>query len=66
MMARRFVMKKLWTDRRLACAFAGMVLLFVLGMSKSADVAASIAAICLGIAGANAAEGVFKKEKPGE
>lgn len=48
-------MKRLWTCRRTFIAFAGLVTLAVLGW-RGADVASTIAAITIGLAGANAAE----------
>lgn len=53
------VMKKLLEDRRLFLAVFGIICLMILGYFKAADVAASIATICLAVAGANATEKVF-------
>ncbi len=48
-------------SRRSMVAVIGMSMLFVLGLVKGADVATSIAAIAMAVAGANAWQ---KKEKP--
>lgn len=47
-------------SRRSIVAVIGMCMLFVLGLVKGADVASSIAAISMAVAGANAWQ---KKEK---
>lgn len=49
-------MKQILNCRRSAIALIGMVLLFIIGIWNKADVAGSIAMICMGVAGANAYE----------
>lgn len=50
-------MKKILDCRRSKLALIGMFLLTIIGLWNKADVATSIAAICIGVAGSNAYEG---------
>lgn len=54
-------MNRILTCRRTFLALVAMVMLFVLGYINEEHVAAHIVAIVLGIAGANAAQGVLTK-----
>lgn len=59
-------MLKILKCRRSSIAVLCLCALTFLGYKKGADVAASIATIALGIAGANAAQSVFKKDNENE
>ena len=50
-------MKKLLACRRSVLALIGMSLLFLIAICNKTDVANAIAAICMGVAGANAYQG---------
>jgi hypothetical protein len=56
-------MKFLWTDRRVFIALVGLVILFLLGLIRGADVVMAISTICGFIAAANASEKIFTKNK---
>lgn len=58
-------MKHIWNCRRTGIAFVGMLILGIALFIGKVDTSASIAAICMTLAGANAAENAItgKKEK---
>jgi hypothetical protein len=56
-------MKRVWSCRRTFVALVGMTMLLALGLINHADVAGSIATICMALAGANAAEAAVKHTK---
>lgn len=59
-------MKKIFTCRRTVVALFSVVCLTFLGYTKAVDVAASIAAIAMGLSAANSFEGSKKKGKDDE
>ncbi len=59
-------MKKLWNDRRFITSIFAISCLTILGYTKNLDVSIAISGVALGIAAANASEGIFKKEKKDE
>jgi len=52
-------MKKIWNCRRSSLALLGMIILGA-GLFAGHDTSSAIAAICIGIAGANSYEGAQK------
>lgn len=50
-------MIKIFSCRRSSIALIGMLLLTIIGLKTGVDVSAPLAAICIGIAGANAYQG---------
>lgn len=56
-------MKKILNCRRSIISILAIFLLFILGLFKGVDVAASIAAIAIGLAGSNAYEKKGKKNE---
>lgn len=56
-------MKKILICRRSALALIGMSLLFIIAICNKTDVSSAIAAICMGVAGANAYQGKSNEPK---
>lgn len=59
-------MKHIYQCRRTFVAISGLIGLTFLGYTKDIDVATSMAAIAIGLAGANSYEGSKKKEAGNE
>lgn len=56
-------MKWLWDCRRTFIATLGMLACVALGLVNHTDVTGSIASIAIGLAAANAGEGIYRKRK---
>ena len=56
-------MKLLWTDRRMFIAFYSIAVLAGLNLFSKADVVAGIVTIAMTVAGTNAVQAIFSKDK---